>query len=238
VPGVAEFWWTAGGTTLSYAPVPGAEPDVVQDALESAGIPLYLHTMLGFEALHASGVAAGEGVVALCGPTGFGKSTLAHGLAVRGALLWADDVVAFKVTARGVVTTALPFTPNLRPSSERFFLRTDTNARVPRPTPATAWNERPLVAAVTLAPRRASSRVQTSVLLEQLGASDALAAILPHGPRFQPADAEQDRRIATGYATLISQVPVFRLTYRRGFAVLHEVLDHLESMIRNDSLAS
>jgi hypothetical protein len=50
----------------------------------------------GITCLHASAVALGERAIALVGPAGAGKSTLAAGLAGRGHAALSDDVVALR----------------------------------------------------------------------------------------------------------------------------------------------
>lgn len=53
----------------------------------------------GLEAFHASAVALGGGAVAFCGPTGWGKTSLALRLLARGPALVTDDVLALEVGA-------------------------------------------------------------------------------------------------------------------------------------------
>jgi hypothetical protein len=58
--------------------------------------------MRGYEALHASAVDSPEGVVAVAGPSGMGKTTLALELLRRGWLLVADDVLTLGEGPEGV----------------------------------------------------------------------------------------------------------------------------------------
>jgi len=57
----------------------------------------------GYELLHASAVATAHGLVALVGPSGAGKTTLAIELMRRGGVLFADDIVALKLSGEEVV---------------------------------------------------------------------------------------------------------------------------------------
>jgi hypothetical protein len=58
--------------------------------------------MRGYEALHASAVDSPEGVVAVAGPSGMGKTTLALELQARGWPLVADDVLILGDGSQGV----------------------------------------------------------------------------------------------------------------------------------------
>lgn len=67
--------------------------------------------MRGYEGLHAAAVQTPDGVVALAGPSGTGKSTLALELVSRGYPLFADDVLAFAADASPAL--AYPATPHM-----------------------------------------------------------------------------------------------------------------------------
>ncbi len=58
--------------------------------------------LCGYEALHASAVESPEGVIAVAGPSGMGKTTLALELVERGWPLFADDVLALGEGPEGV----------------------------------------------------------------------------------------------------------------------------------------
>ena len=53
----------------------------------------------GDEAIHASAVLLGDAVVAFCGRSQTGKSTVAYGLHRRGCRVWADDTLVFDASA-------------------------------------------------------------------------------------------------------------------------------------------
>jgi hypothetical protein len=67
----------------------------VQRMLIGQVLPL-VAALRGLDILHASAVAIDGGAVAFTGPPGAGKSTLAVNLALRGAMLLADDVIALR----------------------------------------------------------------------------------------------------------------------------------------------
>ncbi len=80
------------GEEVLCAP-PAVTPWRWQRFLVGRALPLAA-LLRGYELLHASAVAFDERMVAIVGPSGSGKSTLALHLALRGAPLLTDDVLA------------------------------------------------------------------------------------------------------------------------------------------------
>ena len=73
------------------------QTDFIHDTYRRQALPMILQVR-GHEVLHASAVAMPQGVVALCGESGVGKSTLAYGLHRRGYRLCADDAIGFQTS--------------------------------------------------------------------------------------------------------------------------------------------
>jgi hypothetical protein len=74
---------------------PAGEPWSWQRFLVGRILP-WAALLRGLEVFHASAVSIGEGAVALIGPTGAGKTSLAAQLVLRGASFMTDDVLAMK----------------------------------------------------------------------------------------------------------------------------------------------
>jgi len=232
VPHVADFSWHSGAKWVTTTPHPDAEPDSVTDAIRAVAIPLFLQDDRSYEVLHASAVAMDIGLIGLCGSSGQGKSTLAHGLALHGLPLWADDLLAFRVDQSGAVATALPFDQNLRASARDFFQGSVLSKS--RARRAVAWSRTRLQALFVLAPVPDGSRVLD---ITPLQAADAMSSLLPHGMRLLPLDKARERRILTAYVDLIASVPIYRVTYTQEFAHLPALLDCLEHEARESVLA-
>ena len=98
----AGYWLQADGYGLFHVTTSGEEircaplrvaPWRWQRFLVGQVLP-FASTLNGYEPLHASAVALGGHAIAFVGGMGFGKSTLAAQLMLRGGRLIADDVVA------------------------------------------------------------------------------------------------------------------------------------------------
>lgn len=190
----------------------------VVDAFERTVLPLALQ-FFGAEALHASAVLGPGGVVALCGDSGVGKSTLAHVLSTRGHELWADDAVVFDPRDGGVVAVPLPFRPMLRPAAVAAL----GAAALPSGDPA----EEPLACLVVLERAPGDSRVST----RRLAAAEALEAAIAHAYCYRPEDLERNRRMMTTYLELVARVPVFELRFATDLEQVGAVAERVEELL-------
>lgn len=191
------------------------EPDVPEAVVED----FYLRTVLpialqayGFEALHASAVELyGEGVVALCGPSESGKSTLAYALARRGHRQISDDTLTFE--PRSMQALPLPSAARLRPESAEHYGTALKNAvLVSREGwDAAASSPRPFVAAVFL--RRGGTG---QAELRRIRGSDALKALLAEAYVFSLFDMKRKSIMVRYYLEMSHRLPVYELTYPDG----------------------
>src|SRR5437870_5352140 len=117
--GVFRFSSTAGDPVRGEV-LPHIDHEVVEDAYRRMVVPMVLQVR-GLEALHSSAVLTDGFVLALCGTSHSGKSTLAYALTRRDHPLWADDSVAFEHHGNQVMAVSLPSRIRLRPESSDFF---------------------------------------------------------------------------------------------------------------------
>jgi hypothetical protein len=109
-PGVGRFV-VRGGREVIITPDPDADETI---------FPLYVQGMMlasalsqrGYFVLHASVIDMGGGAIALMGPIGAGKSTLASAFHARGHWILADDNAALDLTSPA--PTVLPGFPSLK----------------------------------------------------------------------------------------------------------------------------
>jgi hypothetical protein len=104
---LATFWFSDSGAVRAEPVRNGLEPEL-RDSFVRGVIPVVLLAR-GYEALHASAVAVPQGVVALCGRSGTGKSTTALAIASQGATHYSDDTVVYQVVDGQPVAARLPF---------------------------------------------------------------------------------------------------------------------------------
>ena len=192
----------------------------------------------GLEALHASGIVADAGVIALCADSGAGKSTIACGLHRRGYALWADDAVAFDKEAR-FVTYPLPFQLYLRPEASSYFESEGSSpARSSRgQDDCAATRPRRLAAMFILeklgADEPASHLRNSVVRIRRLSAAAAFTALLNHSYCFSLHDLDRKHQMLENYLDLASQEPVYSLCFRSGLRHLPDLLDVIEPVIRD-----
>jgi hypothetical protein len=106
VPGVARYL-ARDGTTIEVAAEQCADEGAVEVFLNGAVRAALIHQR-GELPFHAATLVppSGNGAVAICGPSGIGKSTLAASLSLRGWRLVADDTT--RITFDGVRALAWP----------------------------------------------------------------------------------------------------------------------------------
>jgi hypothetical protein len=229
LPELVRFRFRPGSMVVTAYPALEATSEEVMDAYYSAVLPMVVQIVLHGQSLHASAVVTPEGqIVALCGPSQAGKTTIAVALSRRGCGLWADDTVAFEVRADGVTALRLPFELNLREPSAAYFdaLTEDATLRANGYPPE--WTRARLGAFCVLERLEES---QGSPLVERLSPREALIALLGQSFRFKPQRHEEKRRMMYDYLEAVAQLPVFRLRYGAGFDTLPAVIDAVEEIV-------
>lgn len=226
VSNVAMFHYSAATGQVVAVNRSAIEEGRVRAVYQRVVLPFLLQA-LGYEMLHASAVRTERGVVAFCGDSGAGKSTIATGLSRRGFPVWADDALLLEVGAR-IGAIALPFVVRLRRESAEFFevggrgegSSHDFSGIEPDPVD---------LAAVCVLKRRAGSEGDEVIGCHR-GAA-ALTALLAHACAFNFEDLDRKRRMVKQYFAVAARVPVFEAVVRPGLGRLSELLDHLEARI-------
>ena len=235
VPGVSELPLRIvrrGGSRGARARNADRSRAIIEDTYQRAVLPMALHAH-GDEVIHASAVLMEDGVVAFCGRSQTGKSTVAYGLHRRGCRVWADDTLVFD--ASDEVVQAIPYPHRLRiraEAAEYFDLhelrRRDTSSwtalEQAQAEPGAAWRASSCSSA--------TSEAGTPVETVRLTPAEALAGVIEHAYWFRLDDAERTRRMIGKYLVLATQVPVFRMRFRAALDQLPEMLDQAESVVR------
>ena len=186
----------------------------------------------GDEVIHASAVLIEDGVVAFCGRSQTGKSTVAYGLHRRGCRVWADDTLVFDASAEIVQAIPYPHRLRIRADAAEYFdlhelRRRDTSSWTALEQ---AQTEQAPLACIFLLAR--DGQASTPVETVRLTPAEALAGVIEHAYWFRLDDAERTRRMIGQYLVLATQVPVFRMRFRAALDQLPDMLDQAESVMR------
>jgi hypothetical protein len=222
LPELASFYYERDADNVLAVPHAQLAPEFLMDTYHHCVLPLILPA-LGTNVLHASAVACEEGVVAFCGQSEAGKSTIAVGLARRGHRLWADDAVGVDAGQAQPMAIALPFAVRLRPDSARFF-----GADEPTANSCERGESAPLAFLCVL---QRTPDARRPVTIERVDAASACRAALSHAYCFSVKDTARKRRMVEGYLALTARVPVYEIRFRPGFEHLPMVLDAIEELM-------
>ena len=228
VAGVGSFHFDALAATVTAHPRGSIPWNVIQEAYDRSVLPIVLQAR-ETEVLHASAVRL-RGVVAFCGVSGTGKSTLAFALSRRGHPLWADDAVAVGFRDSSVVAFPLPFELHLRPRAAQFFGPVRPTAGAGSLAGPADRSAAPLAAVCVLSRCEEDLDDDHGVRIEQLRASEAIPALLAQAYCFSLEDLDRKRRMVERYMLLAARVPVFALRFRPRFELLPRVLDQVERL--------
>jgi hypothetical protein len=230
LPGVAVFGYDPELDEVTAVVEAGMTRAVVAEAYRRVVLPMVQQARLS-QVLHASGVRAASGVVAFCGTSGTGKSTVAYGLAQRGYPLWGDDAVCFARSDRGMESIPLPFDLFLRAPTASFF-ETASGSVTTRPQTRSDATEAVRLAAVCVL--RAGDRPASTgspIRIAPLASAEAFTKTLEHAYSFGLSDKEQRARLVDQYLDLVATTPVYDVRFEHGLDRLEVVLDAIEQRL-------
>jgi hypothetical protein len=170
--------------------------------------------------LHASAVRGKSGVVAFCGTSGTGKSTLAFTLSRRSHLHWADDAVVFLPHQNAFEALRLPFRP-------RVELVSTGSLELIRGTESA-----PLAAIVVLQryPGGIVESCDFHAEARRLSPAEAFRTVLPHIYSFILSDPKRNALMMSRYFDIASRLPVYDLRFTPcldGLPKLCEIVEHI-----------
>jgi len=233
VPGIASFRFGSRGEEAVVVPEPDAppvSPALIEDTYQRAVLPMALQAH-GEEVIHASAVYTGEGVVAFCGQTRTGKSTVAYGMHRRGYRVWADDTLVFDAGANGVHAIPYPHRLRIRAEAAAYFDLDELKHRDTSSWTALeqAQDEPAPLACIFLLEREGTTSTPAETV--RVTPAEALTRVMEHAYWFR-LDEERTRRMVRKYLALATQVPVFRLRFRATLDHFPETLDEVQSVVR------
>lgn len=223
--GTASFSFERSGTSAVAFPLKNVSPAEVNDVYRRTIVPMILQVQ-GFEVLHSSAILTSQGVVAFCGVSETGKSTLAYELSrACNYPLWADDAVVFCSAEDGFQALPLPFTTRLRPSSVRFF---GEHPSVCRANPdwsdfAGVLKQTTSLAAVCVLVRDDSMNSEQPVSIHRIAAKTAFTHTLTHANCFSFEDPADKQRTLAQLLSFAGRVPFIEVRFLPGFEHLGRV---------------
>lgn len=226
IEGVGRFVLSRRDHRVVAHPYSGVTPATVRDAFLATVLPLALQAR-GRQLLHASAVDTARGLVALCGGSGVGKSTLAAGLARRGFPQWSDDsVLLADDLGRGgegpVDCLHLPFRPRLQPDVRGRWEEGEAPPRLVLAPGA----RRPLRCVLVLC------RGEVPAVRPVALGAEALPVLLDNAYRF-PGPSETTHALVLAFLDLVARVPVRRLLVPDDLDRLDRTLDEVADVIRD-----
>jgi hypothetical protein len=190
----------------------------------------------GWEALHASAIVSGEGVVVFCAVSRTGKSTLAYGLRRRGFPQWADDGVVV-ANLPGIKSVPLPFEVRLRGDAREVLgsgaSPLPQHSRFEDNGPGEQVHTSPLpITALCVLHRDDDLRRTSAGRVTPMTPADAFTAVLTHAHEFDRTDQARRALMVRTYLQLVADVPTFEVAFgarsNRIDGLLDLVIDRLE----------
>ena len=200
--GIATYRFELDGAVVEARPAPRVESEVVRDTFDRMVLPMLL-SHRGICTLHASAVRDEAGVLAFCGDSGVGKSTLALAMTARGATHFADDALAVTGDGDGALAHRWPHRLKTRDEIIEAIVRERAAATV-ADGPARA----PLRALYVL--ERMADGAERHELARLTGAA-AMTAVVAHAHWLSLGAARDRRRFTDAWLPVLGRVPLFSL---------------------------
>ncbi len=231
IHGLADFVVDGRGESILCAPASNCAPESVEQLLVDQIIPRVMH-LRGEPCLHSSAVALpSQGVIALLGETGAGKSTTCAALCERGGVAVCDDSLAVRM--EGSRVRVFPGYPSLRVWSDSARALYGSADTLPLASPRTDKRR-------VLGPTAEEPLYLTRVLVLGHGEGDpelcplsgleAVRELTLCLPRLDPEGTEPldaEFRLLTDLA---ARIPIERLRFRHDWDELDRVLELIMSL--------
>lgn len=223
--------------SLVWLPRGGAyevdENGTVSDGSRGQGVaarPIVLPAAMlaqGFAGLHASAVEIRGRAAVFAGVSGAGKSTIAAALGSRGRRYLADDFVGLDPSCDVPGCVTPPACPRLLEASRARLTAVDRVC-------SDSTTRCPLGAIFLLEPGDPTEAAS----VESVNPSSAFSLVLAHAHDAAWDDPGRKRRDVTFFLRLVSRVPTLRLRFAHVFDGLGQLLDLVETEMRQVEAAA
>ena len=191
----------------------------------------------GHLALHASAVQIGGGALAIVGPHGAGKSTIAAALVTRGLPLIADDVLHLRKTASAWM--AEPYAYGLRLWPDAVSMVLGQGASLPRLTPT--WDKRLLeVDGINVTAAAEPVALRAILFMDDgepgndtpsfipLGSAETVVRLAAHSSASHLLDGSARAREFQSLVDLVRSIPSVQAITRGGAGAFQDGIDRIE----------
>lgn len=246
-PELCSFGVWAGEMRIECAPSAGVDDSTIAHLILDHALPRLLSLTAGHVVFHASGIQVGDGVVAVLGQSGQGKSTLAGWFASQGHSLLTDDCLVVRRDEAAGRWLAQPSYHSVRlwpdsvdalgiPDSElREFAGYTTKKRTGREVDFRfASGGLPLTACFVLPPPEEPAHSGPPEL-RQLAVNEAFLALAGAVFRIDPVNARVNRREFEALTSLTDSVRFWSLRYEREYRWLAEVREAMIGAVRTEN---
>lgn len=200
------------GTVQDPAKIP-----VMHEVYYRFALPMILQSA-GAEMIHASAIRVQSGVIAFCGTSGTGKSTLSYSLARRSHPHWADDAVVFLPDEERFAALRLPFRPRVEIAAAESLDLLEGVELAP-------------LAAIVILQRHPGGFVDPAafhVEVRRLAAAEAFRAVLPHIYSFILSDPQRNALMMSRYFDIAARLPMYDVRFTPCLDALSKLCEVIE----------
>lgn len=215
-PDLARFSYTLDAWVVRAEARSAVAVEHVSDFYHRHILPVVLD-LAGLTVLHASAVLTDAGVIAFCGVSHAGKSTLAHAFSRQRCAIWADDAVAIFPQPNGLMSIALPFQLRMRPAALAYWQEDLLLQRHVSPGETCQ-----LAALFCLEPDR--NNLRQGICIRKLNGKAAVATIMPHVYVASLATTQQKQVFFTKIIDLLASAPFYEIQFDLDFGQLPDLV--------------
>jgi hypothetical protein len=204
---VGVFEFSAGSHEVRVWPEPRARYETIVETFSRMVRPIILQALGEGQVLHAGASVGPGGLLAFCGKSGSGKSTVSFAMQEVGYWQFADDALLLRIVQDRIIARQLPFVPRLRPASCAYF----PHARYRWPSSTGLHSPEVRLNAIFILQQAADL---TSPTISLMPPARAFSELLPLAHCFDMEGPTHTRRLVDDYLQVVARVPIFRLEYR------------------------